>query len=555
MASSVPDVYNYDDKERDEAVQLVDLKGNLLSSKTSHSGGWRVAILILGAGGAANVAFAGIFLDLVLYLTDEWGVVNAVAANNVTNVMGTMFTFAVVGAFLSDAYIGRYWGCTIFLALYFVGCCAFCGFVTVTGNATWQWPLLNLSLYVAAIGYGAFEPPFSALGGDQLDTSEEKGAFFNLFFVFCNVGQGVALVLLSTLEYAGMWTLGFGIGAATAGASLLFFLAGTPVFRHHRAGGNPLARVAQVLVAATCKTKLFGNKRPSAPFQAKDFCGSETEAYSFLLDKHSTSQGFQLVHTDRFRWLDKAAMQDGGPKSKCRLCTVAQVEEVKCLVSIFPIWVTGVIYNITVAQLSTVFSEQGAVMGQPGWLTIPPSSMQVFNIGTNVVFGMLYDIVVTRLGLTKAVTKLQRMGAGLVIAVMSMVVAASVETARLSWNGQDVQTSIFWLVPQYVLVGISQVLMVVAQMDFFYSEVSTGMRSLGSCLPLLARAFGSYASTFMVEIVTSITTRSGGVGWISEDLNQGHLDFFYWTVASVVAVDLVAFLIFARSYTYSNSFK
>ncbi|KAI5056713.1 hypothetical protein GOP47_0028531 [Adiantum capillus-veneris] len=539
MASSVVDGYGDVEEEREAAGQLVDLKGNPLTSKTSHLGGWRVAILILGAAGAANVAFAGIFLNLVLYLTDEWGVVNAVAASNVTNVMGTMFTFAVVGTFLSDVYIGRYWGCTTFLALYFLlRTPAFLeglgsGLWAATGTGAWRWVFSNVSLYVAAIGYGAFEPPFSALGGDQLDTPEEKGTFFNLFFVFCNVGQGVALVVLSSLEYAGMWSLGFGIGAATAGASLLFFLAGTPVFRHYRAGGNPLARIAQVLIIPFCLTIAHLLKAFSQ---------------SILIDSGLSEP---LV----MRWLDKAAMQDGGPRSKWRLCTVAQVEEVKCLVSIFPIWVTGVIYNITVAQLSTVFSEQGAVMGQPSWLSFSPSSMQVFNIGTNVVFGMVYDIVVTRLGLTKSVTKLQRMGAGLVVAVMSMVVDASAEMARLLWNGQDVQTSIFWLVPQYVLVGISQVLMVVAQMDFFYSEVSSGMRSLGLCLPLLARAFGNYASTFMVDIVTSITTRSGGVGWISQDLNQGHLDYFYWTVAGVVAVDFLAFLIFARSYTYLNLIK
>eukprot|EP00250_Pteridium_aquilinum_P019408 c2441_g1_i1 orf=297-1604(+) len=414
-----------DKEEGNETGQLVDFRGTPITSTSPDLGGWRVAILILGSVCAANVGFAGIFLNLVLYFTDRWGCSNAAAANSVTNVNGTMFCFAVVGAFLSDAYLGRYWGCTIFLTLYFLGCSAFSAFVAVSGTKAWQWVCINLSLYIAAIGYGAFEPAMSALGGDQLNTPEEKGAFFNLFFVLSNIGQGVALVVLSSLQYAGMWALGFGVGAATVGVGLLFFLAGTPIFRQYRAGGNPLARIAQVLVAAIRKTKRCGN---ACVISSPQVSVVGTAAYTPLLHKPVSSQGSQLLHTDRFRWLDKATLKDGGSSGKWHLCTVAQVEEVKCLVSIFPIWVTGVVYNITVAQLSTVFIEQGAVMKQPNWLAIPPSSMQVFNIATNIAFGMVYDVVVMRLGQRKEVTKLQRMGSGLVVALASMVVAAIVET-------------------------------------------------------------------------------------------------------------------------------
>lgn len=333
-------------------------------------GGWRAAILILGAVGATNVGFAGIFLNLVLYLTDVWSRTNAEAANNVTNVNGTMFCFAVVGAFLSDAYLGRFWGCTIFLILYFLGCGAFTVLVVVSGKREWQWVCLNLSLYTAAIGYGALEPPMSALAGDQLATPEEKGALFNLFFVLSNVGQGVALVTLSSLQYAGMWALGFGIGAASTGMGLLLFLAGTPMFKQYRPGGNPLKRIAQVLVAAARKTKLGAS-------QLVDGSEDGMPTSTLLLHAPLSSSGPHLIHTNRFRWLDNAAMKDGGPVGKWRLSSVEQVEEVKCLLCIFPIWLTGVVYNVTVAQLSTLFTEQGARMKQPSWLTIPPTSMQM----------------------------------------------------------------------------------------------------------------------------------------------------------------------------------
>lgn len=536
-----------DPEAEEEAAQLVDFRGNPITPQR-QLGGWKAAILILGAFSASNVAFAGIFLNLVRYFTLIWSRTNAAAANDVTTVNGTMFCCAVLGAFLSDAYLGRFWGSVIFLTVYLLGCSAFSAFVSIAATTSWQWVCLNLSLYVAAIGYGAFEPALSALGGDQLDKGDqEKGVFFNLFFVVSNVGQGVALVVLSRLEYAGMWALSFWVATGCAAAALMFCLSGTARFRQLKPGGNPLVRVAQVLVAAVRKTRV------SLPAAA----AGETDEASFLYhddNDQKPSNRSQLAYTNRFRWLDKAMIIDGGAKSKWRVCRVEEVEEVKCIASILPIWVTGVIYNMTVAQLSTLFVEQGEVMREPRWPRIPSASMQVFNIGSNVVFGMLYDVVVTRLGKRNCgFSKLQRMGIGLLVALAAMVVAGSVEHIRLLKLAQAADLSIFWLVPQYVLVGISQVLMVVAQMEFFYTEVSPAMRSLGSCLPLLARAFGNYSSTIVVEIVTSITTRNGNRGWISQDLNQGHLDYFYWLVATLMALDFIVFLGFSHSYTYLNT--
>lgn len=245
---------------------------------------------------------------------------------------------------------------------------------------------------------------------------------------------------------------------------------------------------------------------------------------------------------------------------------MTQVEEVKCLIRIIPFFIAGVLFNTIIAQLTTLFIEQGATMdGHIGaHFNIPPGSMQVFTVLTCIAATPIYDYVLVpwlrkRTGHEKGLTTLQRMGWGLVISILAMVVAAVVEKKRLKVAKSSplidvpfavVPLSIYWLVPQYVLVGIALMLAIVGQMDFFYTELSDGMRSVGISLPLVCRGLGNYASTLLVTITTHITTDGGKLGWIPRNLNRGHIDYFYWLLAVLMSATLLFYLVAAHFYTY-----
>jgi len=70
--------------------------------------------------GLATLAFFGLGVNLVLFLTRVVGQSNADAANNVSKWTGTVYLFSLVGAFLSDSYWGRYKTCAIFQAIFVV---------------------------------------------------------------------------------------------------------------------------------------------------------------------------------------------------------------------------------------------------------------------------------------------------------------------------------------------------------------------------------------------------------------------------------------------------
>lgn len=72
--------------------------------------------------GLATLAFFGVGVNLVLFLTRVMGEDNTTAANSVSKWTGTVYIFSLLGAFLSDSYWGRYMTCTVFQAIFVVVC-------------------------------------------------------------------------------------------------------------------------------------------------------------------------------------------------------------------------------------------------------------------------------------------------------------------------------------------------------------------------------------------------------------------------------------------------
>lgn len=240
-----------------------------------------------------------------------------------------------------------------------------------------------------------------------------------------------------------------------------------------------------------------------------------------------------------------------------RLCTVTQVEEVKCVLKMLPIWFCTIIYSVVFTQMASLFVEQGASMNTNiGTFHIPPASMSVFDILSVLVFIVIYRRVLvpvlSRLSRNpKGLTELQRMGVGLVIGMLAMVAAGVVEVERLKSvavpDGPS-SLSILGQIPQYALIGVSEVFMYVGQLEFFNGQAPDGIKSFGSSLCMASISLGNYVSIIIVKIVATVTSGDSNPGWIPGNLNHGHLDRFYFLLAILTVVDFIVYLVCARWY-------
>ncbi|KAL7082043.1 hypothetical protein ACP275_14G076000 [Erythranthe tilingii] len=421
-----------------------------------------------------------------------------------------------------------------------------------------------VALYLIALGTGGIKPCVSSFGADQFDDTDEleknhKSSFFNWFYFVINIG---ALIAASVLVYIQMhvgWQWGFGIPAVAMAIAVVFFFLGTRLYRNQKPGGSPLTRICQVVTASFRK---YNVKVPA----------DKSLLYE-TLDAESAIKGSRKIeHTNDLAFFDKAAVETQpdaikAPINPWKLCTVTQVEELKAIIRLLPIWATGIIFATVYGQMSTLFVLQGLTMdahlGKSSF-EIPAASLSIFDTLSVIFWVPIYDQVIVPFarkftGHKNGLTQLQRMGTGLFISIFSMLSAGILELVRLRYvkrhnyyELEQIPMSIFWQVPQYFIIGCAEVFMFIGQLEFFYEQAPDAMRSLCSALQLTTVALGSYLSTLLVTIVTKVSTRNGKLGWIPDNLNYGHLHYFYWLLAVLSVLNLGVFLVVAKWYTYKK---
>ena len=241
---------------------------------------------------------------------------------------------------------------------------------------------------------------------------------------------------------------------------------------------------------------------------------------------------------------------------------MTQVEELKILIRMFPIWATGIVFFAVQAQMSTTFVEQGMLMDRKiGSFNIPPASMTTVDVISVIFWVPVYDMIIVPVarkftGRERGFSDLQRMGIGLFISMLSMTAAALLEIKRLQLvkelglvgDSGAVPLSILWQIPQYMLIGTAEIFTAIGQIEFFYEQSPDSMRSLCSALGLLTTSLGDYLSSFILSTVTYFTTTGGKTGWIPDNLNMGHLDYLFWLLAGLSFFNLLIYTVFAMRY-------
>lgn len=90
--------------------------------------------------------------------------------------------------------------------------------------------------------------------------------------------------------------------------------------------------------------------------------------------------------------------------------------------------------------------------------------------------------------------------------------------------------------------------MYVGQLEFFNAQTPDGLKSLGSALCMTSISLGNYVSSLIVTMVMKISTEDHMPGWIPGNLNHGHLDRFYFLLAGLTSLDLIAYIFCAKWY-------
>ncbi|KAJ9159101.1 hypothetical protein P3X46_024630 [Hevea brasiliensis] len=550
-------------------------------SNPSKHGGMRAATFVLGLQAFEIMAIAAVGNNLITYVMNEMHFSLSRSANIVTNFVGTVFILALLGGYLSDSYLGCFWTLLIF------GFVELSGFILLSVQAhlpQLKPPQCNINeeqcveanglkaliffvaLYLVALGSGCVKPNMIAHGADQFNQNNPKqskklSTYFNVAYFAFSIGELIALTVLVWVQTHSGMDVGFGVSAAAMAMGLISLVSGTLYYRNKPPQGSIFTPIAQVFVAAISKRKQICPSNPDMLY------GSQNNNVPNNSIVGISSDSGKLVHTQRLRFLDKACIkiqdETNTKESPWRLCTVTQVEQVKILISVIPIFACTIVFNTILAQLQTFSVQQGSSMDThlTESFKIPPASLQSIPYIILIVVVPLYDTFFVPFarkftGHESGITPLQRIGAGLFFATFSMVAAAIMEKKRRDAAvDSDKILSIFWITPQFLIFGLSEMLTAVGLIEFFYKQSLKGMQTFLTAITYCSYSFGFYLSSLLVSLVNKITSSGpSNKGWLSENnLNKDRLDLFYWLLAVLSFLNFLSYLLCARWYSHNPS--
>ncbi|KAG2660842.1 hypothetical protein PVAP13_1KG463200 [Panicum virgatum] len=451
--------------------------------------GSKAPMVVLGFECLESTAFNGISTNLVMYLETVLHGSNLASASNVTMWFGTSYLTPIFGAIIADAFWGNYNTILVSLTIYLLGMIlvTFSAFMpTATVLATSSVFSAQTVAFVGLylVAIGSGGVRWSLLPFGAEQFDDDNALVLYLCVDFGPIVSGLFIVWIQEKV---SWGLGFGI--STACIALAFVLA-TPMYRRPTPTGKEAADAGALyevsdMVDIICESDL------------------------------------------------KDIPEEAG--SSWNLRTVMQGEELKILLRLLSIWVTSIVMSSAYTQMNTTFIQQGNAMDVSILsVKVPAASMGSFEVVCVLTWVLLYSKAIVpalrgsgfSFGGNGEPTQLQRMGAGRLLMALAMAISALVEMKRLGSAARGEEITIAWQIPQY----------------FFLAA-----RSTCTSLALLTIALGSYLSSSIYAIVAAFTATGGSPGWISDNLNQGHLDYF-WAMAAMCTLNFFVYTAFAKNY-------
>jgi len=233
---------------------------------------------------------------------------------------------------------------------------------------------------------------------------------------------------------------------------------------------------------------------------------------------------------------------------------------VKAVYSVFGFLPFMMIYWLVYAASSSLFYSQGCQMDYYiGSFEMPIAVLNDADIIIILILVPLCDRLVypwLKQSACCKISMLRKIGVGFFVLALAMITAGLVEIWRKETKTLSVtstcdssiyisELSVLWQTPQYLLTGVSEVFASIVSLEFFSGQAPDSMKAIVYSLNLMVVGIGYLFATLLVVIVDSFTPE-----WIPTDLDDGHLEYYYFLVAGIMLLTLLVFIPYARRYSY-----
>ncbi|KAL2346597.1 hypothetical protein Fmac_000597 [Flemingia macrophylla] len=493
---------------------------SISSLSSRRLGGWRSIKYIIGNESFEKLASMSLISNLTVYLLTNYNLNGIFVVNVVQIWSGSSNIFSIIGAFISDTYLGRYqtllYGCISSL----LPSLSSSSFPLTppsshaapptppppfsSPNLSRKIPIFHLSslshppspflqhapplrFFVVAERNGLGLSHDRGLGPEQGEATAVEGYFNRNSYSSFTIALVIALTGVVYIQTNISWTLGFAIPTGCLAFSITIFLLGRHTYIFKKPQGSVFSDMAKVIAAAYKKRHIQAYERT-------------------IYNPTLTLENTKLVQTDRFKFLDKAAIivdpselnDQGMAKNDWRLCSLKQVEHFKCLLGILPVWVVGICCFIVMDQQNTFGVLQA--------------------IQTNRSIGSHFKVPPGWMNLSSRLTMVQRIRIGILLSILCL----------------------------------NETFAAVAIMEFFTLQMSESMRTVAGACFFFSLSVANYLGSLIVSIIHKATSGEGNITWIGgHDLNENRLEYYYYFIAALGALNFLYFNFFASRYLVS----
>ncbi|KAK3703597.1 hypothetical protein QZH41_019140 [Actinostola sp. cb2023] len=504
---------------------------------------WPVICIILALL-LERTAYYGILANLALFLK-ELGFPIDVTVVYVFVFSGMAWMMSTVGGLIGDSYSGRFhaiWGS---LVVYIIGA----ALLEVTANlATFLYTsdeirglVVALTFIFLSIGEGGFKANVSAFGAEQLlnHDGETYRRFFGWFYWSVNIGSFIGFSLIAWVQVQYNFKIGYSLPLGCLVCSIIIFLIPTSKYTVNPLTGNVVTKVYGIVKEAIVLRK--ANRRSS------------------------TCPGLEEVMPIR-SWLDRAMCKYGGSYLD------SEVLEVKTLGRISVMFLMLIPYWMIYYQMNSTFLLQGLHMNlrfnttfKDTTFTVPAAWLSLADVTVVLLLIPLMDRVIypwlDKKGYNLSLNK--RISIGFVFAIASMCAAGVVENERKKVSGPPIfqcingqnysaaDMNIFYQVPQYGLIGISEVFASVGCLEFAYREAPESMHGFVMGLFYLVVSVASLLGAGLYAFSSNVLHWTTSPGKTSTDLGSD-LDLYFFLLGGILFVTWLIFIVVSVRYNYRS---
>ncbi|KAK3015371.1 hypothetical protein RJ639_006271 [Escallonia herrerae] len=344
--------------------------------------------------------------------------------------------------------------------------------------------------------------------------------------------------------------------AILMGTSLIPALLATLFYTPVKASGSPLSHVSRVLLSALLKMNRASKDDDSLACN----CGSNgihQHPRSLLIQgkkTHDPDRPDPIRLTSDLRCLHEAAAPEPAIDLRSqgwRLCTLQQVEETKLVLRMVPLTMTFLMYGMVKAVGKTYFIEQGSNLDSKLG-TIDKLPIQVFvlmSYATSKVVSKVYDMTLGKRiqAANKRVPDAIKIGFGMAVSVFCCLIASFVETKRFAVISKEKTMTVFWLTPQFLLLGAMDGLARDGIEGFFSHQGPPWLKTYAAAFAEFVTGFGTMLTVVFFFLARKVERH---VGLFEHGIDRGGLRHFYEGLAVLAAINFAFYVFVAWRYSY-----